>query len=55
VEAAKQFVEQGLVYARTPGLLFEGEQVTAHERQVLVALGEVVVEELREKFTAVGV
>jgi hypothetical protein len=52
VEAAEQLVEQRLLDARPPDRPFEREQVAPDERQVLVALGEVIVEELREELAA---
>jgi hypothetical protein len=53
VEAAEQLVEQRRIYARSPDLVLQREQVTAHERQVLVTLGEIIVEELSEELAAV--
>jgi hypothetical protein len=53
VKAAEQLVEQRLLDARLPDLIFEREQMPADERQMLITLGVVIVEKLCEELTIV--
>src|SRR6185503_6312665 len=49
VKTAKQFIRQRTIYSRLAHESFKREQVAAQRRHMLFALGEIVVEKLREK------
>jgi hypothetical protein len=49
MEAAKELIEQRPVYPTFTHVIFECQQIAPHQAQVIIALGEIVTEELEEE------